>query len=123
MGRPGARIADMNSNKMPGWLVVLLSVLGVAILGPPALVLVFLVLGVALSVGVALLKVSLVALGVAAIVFVLRAMFGSKSPSRLPAASSGVESIDAIAARLEAEEAERRHELDRQLAEMQSART
>lgn len=122
MGRPGARMADMNSNKMPGWLVVLLSVLGVAILGPPALVLVFLVLGLALSVGVALLKVSLVALGVAAIVFVLRAMFGSKSPSRLPV-SSGVESIDAIAARMEAEEAERRHELDRQLAEMQSART
>ena len=50
-------------------------------------------------------------------------MFGSKSPSRLPAASTGVESIDAIAARIEAEEAERRHELDRQLAEMQSART
>ena len=113
-------MTDMNSNKMPGWLVVLLSVLGVAILGPPALVLVF--LG-ALSLGVALLKVSLGALGVAAIVFVLRAMFGSKSPSRLPAASTGVESIDAIAARIEAEEAERRHELDRQLAEMQSART
>ncbi|MDP1825482.1 MAG: hypothetical protein Q8L48_19645 [Archangium sp.] len=112
----------MNSNKMPGWLVVLLSVLGVAILGPPALVLVFVVLGVALSVGVALLKVSVVALGVAAIVFVLRAMFGNKSPSRLPA-SSGVESIEAIAARIEAEEAERRHELDRQLAEMQSARS
>jgi len=112
----------MNSNKMPGWLVVILSVLGVAILGPPALVLVFLILGVALSVGVALLKLSLVALGVAAVVFVLRAMFGNKSPATLPA-SSGGESIDAIAARLEAEEAERRFELDRQLAEMQSARS
>lgn len=112
----------MNSNKMPGWLVVLLSVLGVAILGPPALVLVFLVLGVALSVGVALLKLSVVALGVAAIVFVLRAMFGNKTPSRL-ATSSGPESIDAIAARIEAEEAERRHELDRQFAEMQATRS
>jgi membrane protein implicated in regulation of membrane protease activity len=111
----------MNSTKMPGWLVVLLSVLGVAILGPPALVLIFLVLGVALSVGVALLKVSLVALGVAAVVFVVRAMFGNRTPARLP--SSSGESIELIAARLEAEEAERRHELDRQLAEMQSART
>ena len=104
---------------MPAWWVVVLSVLGVAILGPPALVLVFLALGVALSVGVALLKVGLVALGVAAIVFGVRAMFGTRRPARV-SASSG-ESIESIGARLEAEEAERRHALDRQLAELQNA--
>lgn len=110
----------MNATKMPAWWVVVLSVLGLAILGPPALVLVFLALGVALSVGIALLKVSLVALGIAAIVFVVRAMFGKGSPARV-SPSSG-ESIESIGARLEAEEAERRQALDRQLAELQNAR-
>lgn len=111
----------MNANKMPAWWVVVLSVLGVAILGPPALVLVFLALGVALSLGVALLKVSVVALAVAAIVFMLRAMLGGKRPAER-SASAG-ESIESIGARLEAEEAERRAALDRQLAELQSARS
>lgn len=120
MGRTGGRTAvTMNSNKMPGWLVVLLSVLGFAILGPPAFVLVMIALGLAFSVGVALLKVSVVALGVAAVVLVLRAMFG-KSPATPRPLSPGVESIDAIAARMEAEEGERRAALDRELAAMSS---
>lgn len=112
----------MNSDKMPGWLVVLLSVLGVAILGPPALVLVMIALGVAFAVGVALLKVSLVALGVAAVVMVLRAIFGASSPRPRPVAA-GSESIEEIAARMEAEELVRRAQLDRELEEaMQSGR-
>lgn len=112
----------MSSNQMPRWLVGVLSVLAVAVLGPPALGLVFLALGVAFSLGVALLKVSLIGLGVAAVVFVLRAMFGGPSAAKRPA-SAGGESIETIAARLEAEEAERRLELDRQLAEMQRTRS
>lgn len=111
----------MTSNGMPGWLVGLLTVLGVAILGPPVLVLLFIALGLVLKVGVVALKVSVVALGVAAVVFILRAMFGNK-PARLERRPS-VDSLEVMAARLEAEELVRREALDRQLAEaMQSTR-
>ena len=106
----------MNADKMPGWLVVLLSVLAVAVLGPPALVLVLIALGAALAVGVALLKVSLVALAVAAVVMVVRALFGNRRPRGLPVAEQR-ESIESIASRMEEEERERRADLDRQLAE------
>ncbi len=111
----------MTSNRMPGWLVGLLAVVGVAILGPPVLVLLFVALGLVLKVGVVALKVSLIALGVAAVVFVLRAMFGNKPSARL--ARSSPDSLEAMAARLEAEELARRAALDRELAEaMQSPR-
>ena len=106
-----------NSNKTPGWLVVLLSILGVAILGPPALVLLLVALGVALSVGIALLKVSVVALGIAAIVMVIRAIFGGRSSALPQRVSSGDESIESIAARIDADERMRRVALDRELAE------
>ena len=117
-GKPEEKVRD----KMPGWLVVLLSILGVAILGPPAFVLVMIALGVAFSVGVALLKVSVVALGIAAIVMLLRAMFGKGTPTprRVQAAS---DSIDAIASRLEEEERVRREHLDRELADALSSRS
>jgi thiol:disulfide interchange protein len=107
---------------MPGWLVGLLAVVGVAILGPPVLVLLFVALGLVLKVGVVALKVSVLVLAVAAVVFVLRAMFGS-TPTRQLERSPSNDSIEAMAARLEAEELERREALDRQLAEaMQSPR-
>lgn len=115
----------MNADKMPGWLVVLFGVLAVAVLGPPALVLVLIALGAALAVGVALLKVSIVALAVAAVVMVVRAMFGRGRPTGLPVRvkkSDGLESLESIASRMEAEEQERRADLDRQLAEMQASR-
>ncbi|MDP3498808.1 MAG: hypothetical protein Q8S33_00690 [Myxococcales bacterium] len=112
----------MTSNRMPGWLVGLLAVVGVAILGPPVLVMLFVALGLVLKVGVVALKVSVLVLAVAAVVFVLRAMFGNKSAPRLER-SAPVDSLEAMAARLEAEELERREALDRQLAEaMQSQR-
>lgn len=114
-------LRDMNADKMPGWLVVLLSVLAVAVLGPPALVLVLIALGAALAVGVALFKVSLVALAIAAVVMVVRALMGSGRQRSLPVVERR-ESIDAIASRMEAEERERRADLDRQLAEMQATR-
>jgi membrane protein implicated in regulation of membrane protease activity len=114
----------MNSNKTPGWLVVLLSILGVAILGPPAFVLLMIALGVAFSVGVALLKVSVVALGIAAVVMLLRAMFGKSTSTptpRMPARSG--ESIESIAARMEEEERVRRENLDRELEQALSSRS
>lgn len=115
----------MNADKMPGWLVVLLSVLAVAVLGPPALVLVLIALGAALAVGVALLKVSLVALAVAAVVLVVRAMFGRGRPTGLPVRvkqGDELESLESMASRIDVEERERRADLDRQLAEMQASR-
>ena len=112
----------MNSNKTPGWLVVLLSILGVAILGPPAFVLIMIALGVAFSVGLALLKVSVVALGIAAVVMLLRAMFGKSTPTpRMPARSG--ESIESIAARMEEDERVRREHLDRELEQALSSRS
>ena len=112
----------MNSNKTPGWLVVLLSILGVAILGPPAFVLLMIALGVAFSLGLALLKVSVVALGIAAVVMLLRAMFGKSTPTpRMPARSG--ESIESIAARMEEEERVRRENLDRELEQALSSRS
>ena len=112
----------MTSNRMPGWLVGLLAVLGVAILGPPVLVLLFVALGLVLKVGVVALKVSLLVLAVAAVMFVLRAMFGNKPAPSLKRSASD-DSLEAMAARLEAEELVRREALDRQLAEaMQSQR-
>lgn len=105
----------MTSNRLPGWLVVLLTVVGVAVLGPPVLVAIFVVLGLALKVGVVAVKVSVVVLALAAVAFVLRAMFGSRpAPRALPVAD---DSIEVMAARLEAEERVRREALDRQLAE------
>lgn len=111
----------MTSNRMPGWLVGLLTVVGVAILGPPVLVLLFVALGLVLKVGVVALKVSVVALGVAAIAFILRAMFGNKPAPRLTRSSP--DSLETMAARIEADELLRREALDRELAQaMQSPR-
>ncbi len=101
----------MNSNTMPRWLVALLTVLGVAILGPPALALLLVALGLAFGVGVALLKVSLVALAIAAVVMLVRAMFGHGSTAPRP------DSLEVMASKLEREEQARRAALDRQLAE------
>lgn len=104
----------MTSNTMPRWVVGLLAVVGVVVLGPPALVLLIVALGLLLKAGVIALKVGFVVLAIAAIAFVVRALFGGK-PASLP--RRDVESIDEIAARLEAREAEQRRALDRQLAE------
>lgn len=104
----------MTSNRLPGWLVVLLTVVGVVFLGPPALVLLLVAVALALKVSVIALKVCVVALAVAAVVFVIRALFGSKpAPQALPRG----ESIEEMAARLEADERRQREALDRQLAE------
>lgn len=112
----------MHSNKMPSWLVVLLTVVGVVFLGPPALVMAFVALGLLLSLGVAALKVALVALAVAGVVLVLRALFG-RPRTGVVRREPEVDSLEVMAARLEAEEAERRAALDRQLDEaLRSAR-
>lgn len=105
----------MTSNRMPGWLVAVLTVVGVVFLGPPALVLLLVALGLALKVSVIALKVCLVALAVAAVVFVVRALFGGRPAPVIP--ERRAESIEEMAERIEADERRQREALDRQLAE------
>lgn len=105
----------MTSNKMPTWLVVLLTLLGVVFLGPPALVLLAVAVGVVLKASVIALKLGVVVLVIAAAVALVRAVFGSR-PVRSPA-QPRVESIEDMAERLAADERRQREALDRQLAE------
>ncbi len=104
----------MRSNSMPGWLKVLLAVLGVVVLGPPALVLLMVALGLALKASVIALKVLAVVAVVAVVVAGLRALFGGSPPE--PRRRLVEPSIEELAAKLEAEEAERRMALDLELA-------
>lgn len=103
----------MRSNSMPGWVKGLLAVLGLAVLGPPALILLIVALALTLKLSVAVLKVVLVVGVIGLVVAGLRAVFGKEKPA--PALKRET-SIDELAARLEAEEAERRAALDLELA-------
>ncbi|MBL8919495.1 MAG: hypothetical protein JNJ54_11580 [Myxococcaceae bacterium] len=112
----------MASKRMPTWLVVVLTVLGVVFLGPPALVLLAVALGVLLKASVLALKVGAVVLVIAAVVALVRALFGASTPARVPT-QPRVESIEEMAERLAADERRQREALDRQLAEaLNSAR-
>ena len=103
----------MRSNSRPGWAKGLLAVLGLLVLGPPALILLMVALAWTLSVSVAVLKIALVVGAIGLVVAGLRAVFGKSTPTPVLRAES---SIDDIAARLEAEESERRAALDLELA-------
>jgi threonine/homoserine/homoserine lactone efflux protein len=103
----------MRSNSMPGWAKGLLAVLGLAVLGPPALILLIVALALTLKLSVAVVKVVLVVGVIGLVVAGLRAVFGKETPAR---ALNRETSIDELAARLEAEEAERRAALDLELA-------
>ncbi len=72
----------MRRDGLPQWLTVLLVLVGVVVLGPPALVLVAAVIGLSIGIAAALLKFGVVALGVFALFALLRAMFGSSPATR-----------------------------------------
>lgn len=103
----------MTSNSMPGWVKGLLAVLGVAVLGPPALILLIVALALTLKLSVAVLKVVFVVGLIAVVVAGLRALFGSSKPQ--PRSLPRESSIEEIAARMEAEELQRRAALDLEL--------
>lgn len=71
----------MKRSGLPQWLVVLMVLAGLIFLGPPTLGLLAGLLGVAIGLTAIALKFGIIALGVYAVVLVLRALFGS-SPRR-----------------------------------------
>lgn len=104
----------MNSNKMPGWLVLMLALVAVVVLGPPALGILLGAVGVAIALAAVLLKVGLVVLVIYAFFALLRAVFGrSATPTAsLPPHADGLETIGA---QLDMDERARRAALDREL--------
>ncbi len=73
----------MKRNGLPQWLVVLMVLAGLIFLGPPALGLLAGLIGVAIGLTAIALKFGIIALGVYAVVLVIRAIFGGPSrPSR-----------------------------------------
>jgi hypothetical protein len=97
---------------LPKWLTILLVVVGVVVLGPPALALLLAALGIAFSVTAGVLKLGVIALIVYAAVMLIQAVFGKSS------ARSASPRLDTLAHNIEAADrmdAERRA-LDEELA-------
>ena len=64
---------------LPTWLKVILGVVGVVVLGPPALALLLAATGIAFSVTAGALKLAVIGLGVYALVLLVQAVFGKAS--------------------------------------------
>jgi hypothetical protein len=110
------------TQSMPTWLVVILSLVAIAVLGPPLLGLLGVVLAIGLGAALVALKVAVVVLVIAAIVSLVKALFGGGSTTTAAPAVKDSGSIEDLAARLERDERRHREELDRQLdAAMRSA--
>lgn len=108
----------LRTSTMPGWLTVVLVIVGLAVLGPPALVLLVAALALLFSLGVLALKVGVVVLLLMGVVALIKAVFGGPSPAVRAAAVPAPaprSSLDDVEAQLAREERERRAELDRQL--------
>lgn len=67
----------MKRDGLPQWLVVLMVLVGLVFLGPPALGLLAGLLGLAIGLTAIALKVGVIVLGVYALLLVMRALFGS----------------------------------------------
>lgn len=102
----------MRKNALPGWLTVVLVLVALAVLGPPALALLAAAVGVAISLTAVLLKVGVAVLVVLAVVALFRAVFGRSTAAPLPRTSP---SLETIGSSLERDERERREALDREL--------
>jgi membrane protein implicated in regulation of membrane protease activity len=103
------------SSGLPRWLVLLLAMVALAVLGPPALALVVGLLAVAVGLTAVALKVGVVVLFVAMVLALGRAIFGRREPAPLPVARPAVDTLASVEARFDAEEAARRAALDREL--------
>jgi hypothetical protein len=106
----------MHSNDMPTWLKVLLAVVAVVVLGPPALALLAWALALTFALGVLAVKVAVVVALVLGAIALFKAIFGGSPRQTLvappPTRSSGIEDLEAQVA---AEERARRAALDREL--------
>ena len=69
---------------MPGWLKFLLIAVAVVVLGPPALVLVFAALGLAVGLAAMAVKVGIIVLAVYAMVLLAQSIFGPSKPAAAP---------------------------------------
>jgi membrane protein implicated in regulation of membrane protease activity len=107
---------------MPRWLVLLLTLVALAVFGPPALGILAGLLGVAIGLTAVALKLGVVVLFIAMLVALGRAIFGSRAPDPAPLAPRA-DILESVEARFDAEEAQRRAALDRELeAALRNAR-
>lgn len=110
------------SSGMPRWLVLLLTLVAVAVFGPPALGILAGLLGLAIGLTAVALKVGVVVLFVAMVLAMGRALFGTRTPAPAPLAPRA-DPLESVEARFDAEEAQRRAALDRELeAALRNAR-
>src|SRR5687768_17147759 len=97
----GAQERTMDSNEMPGWLKVVLAVVAVVVLGPPALGLLLGALGLAIGLASVALKLGAVVLAIYAVVMLMRRVLAPTSTPR-PAARLPAEGhLEAAQAQLE----------------------
>lgn len=106
----------MKRSGMPQWLVVLMVLAGLIFLGPPALGVLAGLIGITIGLVAVAIKFGVIALGIYAVVLVLKALFGG--PERRRVATSQLE-LDHEAALARDEEEMRR--LDAELARVMAA--
>lgn len=109
----------MNRNGLPQWLLVLLTLVGLVVLGPPVLGLLAGLIGLTIGLAAIALKLGVIAFLIFAVVSVFRALFGSSKPRGLPVRTpSSLESLDL---ERQARQDEEMRALDAELARMQAA--
>lgn len=108
----------MNRNGLPQWLLVLLTLVGLVVLGPPVLGLLAGLIGLTIGLAAIALKLGVIAFVIFAIVSVFRALFGGRTPRGLPVRTSSLESLDL---ERQARQDEEMRALDAELARMQGA--
>lgn len=72
----------MRRNGLPQWLTVLLVLVGLVVLGPPALVVLAGLIGLSIGLAAVALKFAFLAFVVFAVVSLFRALFGGSKPRR-----------------------------------------
>ena len=73
----------VNRNEFPQWAKVLLALVAIVVLGPPALAVVAVALGITIALAAAVLKYALVAAGIFAMFLVIRALFSGPERKRV----------------------------------------
>jgi membrane protein implicated in regulation of membrane protease activity len=107
----------MKRSGLPHWLMVLMVLAAMIFLGPPALGLLAGLLGVAIGLTAITLKFGIIALGVYAVVLLVRAVFGRSTPARLPSPTPTPIDYEADLSR----DDEEKRALDAELARMMAA--
>jgi hypothetical protein len=110
------------SSGMPRWLALLVGLVAVVFLGPPALAILAGAMGLAIGLTAVALKLGVVVLFIAMLVAMGRALFGGRARAPAPLAPRA-DILESVEARFDAEEAQRRAALDCELeAALRNAR-